>query len=142
MLLVCFASGQRVGVSITAAGQFSRKVYTRADELSGGQQQRVSIARALTQEPKIILADEPVASLDPLTTEKVMNDLKRINQDLGITIVVNLHSVQLAREYGTRIIGLRDGGLVFDGPVSEATDQRLKQIYGSEIMEEQEGAGQ
>jgi len=96
----------------------------------------------LTQEPKIILADEPVASLDPLTTEKVMNDLKRINQDLGITIVVNLHSVQLAREYGTRIIGLRDGGLVFDGPVSEATDQRLKQIYGSEIMEEQEGAGQ
>ena len=120
----------------------AEKVYTRADELSGGQQQRVSIARALTQEPKIILADEPVASLDPLTTEKVMNDLKRINQDLGITIVVNLHSVQLAREYGTRIIGLRDGGLVFDGPVSEATDQRLKQIYGSEIMEEQEGAGQ
>ena len=110
--------------------------------LSGGQQQRVSIARALTKEPKIILADEPVASLDPLTTEKVMNDLKRINQDLGITIVVNLHSVQLAREYGTRIIGLRDGGLVFDGPVSEATDQRLKQIYGSEIMEEQEGAEQ
>ena len=120
----------------------AEKVYTRADELSGGQQQRVSIARALTQEPKIILADEPVASLDPLTTEKVMNDLKRINQDLGITIVVNLHSVQLAREYGTRIIGVRDGGLVFDGPVSEATDQRLKQIYGSEIMEEQEGAGQ
>jgi phosphonate transport system ATP-binding protein len=120
----------------------AEKVYTRADELSGGQQQRVSIARALTQEPKIILADEPVASLDPLTTEKVMNDLKRINQDLGITIVVNLHSVQLAREYGTRIIGLRDGGLVFDGPVSEATDQRLKQIYGSEIIEEQEGAGQ
>ncbi|KPG73018.1 MULTISPECIES: phosphonate ABC transporter ATP-binding protein [unclassified Enterococcus] len=117
----------------------AEKVYTRADELSGGQQQRVSIARALTQEPKIILADEPVASLDPLTTEKVMDDLKRINQDLGITIVVNLHSVQLARQYGTRIIGLRDGSLVFDGPVSEATDQRLKEIYGSEIMEEQGG---
>jgi phosphonate transport system ATP-binding protein len=118
----------------------AEKVYTRADELSGGQQQRVSIARALTQEPQIILADEPVASLDPMTTEKVMSDLKRINQELGITIVVNLHSVQLAREYGTRIIGLRDGQLVFDGPVSEATDQKLKEIYGSEIMEEQGGA--
>jgi phosphonate transport system ATP-binding protein len=118
----------------------AEKVYTRADELSGGQQQRVSIARALTQEPQIILADEPVASLDPMTTEKVMSDLKRINQELGITIVVNLHSVQLAREYGTRIIGLRDGQLVFDGPVGEATDQKLKEIYGSEIMEEQGGA--
>ena len=118
------------------------KAHVYPSQLSGGQQQRVAIARALATRPAIILADEPVASLDPLTTEKVMNDLKRINQDLGITIVVNLHSVQLAREYGTRIIGLRDGGLVFDGPVSEATDQRLKQIYGSEIMEEQEGAGQ
>lgn len=114
----------------------AEKVYTRADELSGGQQQRVSIARALTQEPKIILADEPVASLDPLTTERVMNDLKRINQDLGITIVVNLHSVQLAREYGTRIIGLRDGELVFDGSVAEATDETLQGIYGKEIIEE------
>lgn len=118
----------------------AEKVYTRADELSGGQQQRVSIARALTQEPKIILADEPVASLDPLTTEKVMNDLKRINQELGITIVVNLHSVQLARAYGTRIIGLRDGALVFDGPVEKATDETLQGIYGSEIMKEQEEA--
>lgn len=116
----------------------AEKVYTRADELSGGQQQRVSIARALTQEPKIILADEPVASLDPLTTEKVMNDLKRINQDLGITIVVNLHSVELARQYGTRIIGLRDGILVFDGPVDEATDETLQGIYGKEIIEPKE----
>lgn len=113
----------------------AEKVYARADELSGGQQQRVSIARALAQRPKIFLADEPVASLDPLTTEKVMDDLKRINQDLGITIVVNLHSVALAREYGTRIIGLRAGELVFDGPVEEATDETLQAIYGKEIIE-------
>lgn len=118
----------------------AEKVYTRADELSGGQQQRVSIARALTQEPKIILADEPVASLDPLTTEKVMDDLKRINQDLGITIVVNLHSIELARQYGTRIIGLRAGEVVFDGSVAEATDETLRGIYGEEILETNEGA--
>lgn len=114
----------------------AEKVYTRADELSGGQQQRVSIARALTQEPKIILADEPVASLDPVTTEKVMDDLLRINHELGITIVVNLHSVDLARQYGTRIIGLRDGEVVFDGPVAKATDETLRGIYGEKILEE------
>ncbi|WP_317912598.1 phosphonate ABC transporter ATP-binding protein [Carnobacterium maltaromaticum] len=118
----------------------AEKVYTRADELSGGQQQRVSIARALTQEPKIILADEPVASLDPLTTEKVMDDLSRINQELGITIVVNLHSVELARQYGSRIIGLRDGQVVFDGSVAEATDETLRGIYGEKILEANEEA--
>ncbi|MGE7364636.1 phosphonate ABC transporter ATP-binding protein, partial [Staphylococcus cohnii] len=99
------------------------KYKSRSDELSGGQQQRISIARALCQEPAIILADEPVASLDPLTTKQVMDDLKRINQELGITIIINLHFVDLAREYGTRIIGLRDGQLVFDGPVERATDE-------------------
>ncbi|MDY0395361.1 phosphonate ABC transporter ATP-binding protein [Virgibacillus halophilus] len=109
------------------------KAYSRADELSGGQQQRVSIARALAQEAKIILADEPVASLDPLTTKQVMNDLKRINQELGITTVVNLHFVDLAREYATRIIGIRAGEIVFDGPVEEATDEVFSSIYGREI---------
>ncbi|UBH13093.1 phosphonate ABC transporter ATP-binding protein [Macrococcus armenti] len=113
------------------------KAYSRADELSGGQQQRVSIARALAQEPKIILADEPVASLDPLTTKQVMDDLKRINQDLGITVIVNLHFVDLAREYATRIIGLRAGEVVFDGPVSSATDEAFSQIYGREIKEDE-----
>lgn len=111
------------------------KVYTRADQLSGGQQQRVSIARTLVQEPKIILADEPVASLDPVTTEKVMDDLLRINQELGITVVVNLHSIELARKYGERIIGLRAGELVFDGPTAEATDETLSAIYGEKILE-------
>ncbi|MFE8701400.1 phosphonate ABC transporter ATP-binding protein [Cytobacillus sp. FJAT-54145] len=110
------------------------KAYSRADELSGGQQQRVSIARALAQEAKIILADEPVASLDPLTTKQVMDDLQRINQDLGITTIVNLHFIDLAREYATRIIGLRAGEVVFDGPVEEATDEKFSEIYGRPIQ--------
>lgn len=113
------------------------KAYARADELSGGQQQRVSIARALAQEAKIILADEPVASLDPLTTRQVMDDLKRINQDLGITTIVNLHFIDLAREYATRIIGLRAGEIVFDGPVSEATDEAFSAIYGRAIKKDE-----
>lgn len=111
----------------------SEKAYSRADELSGGQQQRVSIARALAQEAKIILADEPVASLDPLTTTQVMDDLKRINEDLGITTVVNLHFIDLARQYATRIIGLRAGKVVFDGPVELATDEKFAEIYGRPI---------
>jgi phosphonate transport system ATP-binding protein len=113
------------------------KAYARADELSGGQQQRVSIARALAQEAKIILADEPVASLDPLTTRQVMDDLKRINQELGITTVVNLHFIDLAREYATRIIGLRAGKVVFDGSVAEATDEQFSEIYGRQIKKDE-----
>lgn len=117
------------------------KAYARADELSGGQQQRVAIARVLAQEAKIILADEPVASLDPLTTKQVMDDLKRINTESEITTIVNLHSIDLARQYATRIIGLRAGEVVFDGPISEATDERFTEIYGrpfgkDELLEE------
>jgi phosphonate transport system ATP-binding protein len=113
------------------------KAYSRADELSGGQQQRVAIARVLAQEAKMILADEPVASLDPLTTKQVMDDLKKINVDLGITTIVNLHYVDLARQYATRIIGLRAGQVVFDGPVEEATDERFAEIYGRPIEEDE-----
>ncbi|TNJ64968.1 phosphonate ABC transporter ATP-binding protein [Paenibacillus hemerocallicola] len=113
------------------------KAYVRADQLSGGQQQRVSIARALAQEATIILADEPVASLDPLTTRQVMDDLRRINQELGITTIVNLHFIDLAREYATRIIGLRSGQVVFDGPVSEATDDAFSDIYGRAIKRDE-----
>lgn len=113
------------------------KAYSRADELSGGQQQRVSIARALAQGAKIILADEPVASLDPLTTKQVMNDLKRINQELGITTVVNLHFVDLAKAYATRIIGIRAGNIVFDGSVSEATDDVFADIYGRNLKDDE-----
>ncbi|MEI4615017.1 phosphonate ABC transporter ATP-binding protein [Bacillus cereus] len=115
------------------------KAYARADELSGGQQ-RVSIARALAQEAKIILADEPVASLDPLTTKQVLDDLKKINEDFGITTIVNLHSIALARQYATRIIGLHAGEIVFDGLVEAATDEKFAEIYGdvaqkSELLE-------
>jgi phosphonate transport system ATP-binding protein len=108
------------------------KAYSRADELSGGQQQRVSIARALAQEAKIILADEPVASLDPLTTVQVMEDLKKINKELGITTIVNLHNVELTRKYADRILGFRAGELVFDGSIAEATDEIFDSIYGKE----------
>ncbi|MDO3408708.1 phosphonate ABC transporter ATP-binding protein [Saccharibacillus sp. CPCC 101409] len=113
------------------------KAYSRADQLSGGQQQRVSIARALAQKPKVILADEPVASLDPLTTRQVMDDLQRINRELKITTIVNLHFIDLAREYATRIIGLRAGEVVFDGPVAEATDAKFAEIYGRPIHEDE-----
>ncbi|MNJ45186.1 Phosphate-import ATP-binding protein PhnC [compost metagenome] len=113
------------------------KAYIRADQLSGGQQQRVAIARVLAQEAKVILADEPVASLDPLTTKQVMDDLKAVNRELGITTVINLHFIDLAREYATRIIGLRAGEVVFDGPVHEATDEVFAEIYGRPIMKDE-----
>ncbi|TMW70451.1 phosphonate ABC transporter ATP-binding protein [Alteribacter natronophilus] len=112
------------------------KAYTRADQLSGGQQQRVSIARVLTQKPKVILADEPVASLDPPTAHKVMSDLKRISREDNLTTLVNLHFIDMAQEFADRIIGLRDGEVVFDGPVSEVSDKTFEEIYGRPIKED------
>ncbi|WP_202081069.1 phosphonate ABC transporter ATP-binding protein [Caldalkalibacillus salinus] len=112
------------------------KAYVRADQLSGGQQQRVSIARALTQKPKIILADEPVASLDPPTSHQVMKDLKRINREDNITTLVNLHFIDMAMEYADRIIGMRAGEVVFDGPVSDVSEQTFEEIYGRKIKED------
>lgn len=106
------------------------KAFVRADQLSGGQQQRVALARALTQEPRLILADEPVASLDPVTTLSVMDDFKRINKDFNITIVANMHHVDLALKYATRIIGIKAGEIVFDGTPDEVTDEVTTRIYG------------
>ncbi|MBM6618088.1 phosphonate ABC transporter ATP-binding protein [Bacillus suaedaesalsae] len=118
------------------------KLYNRADELSGGQQQRVSIARVLTQQPKIILADEPVASLDPPTSHQVMNYLRRINKEDKITTIVNLHFIDMAMEYADRIIGMRAGEVVFDGPVSEVTEKTFEEIYGRAIREDDLRGGQ
>lgn len=111
------------------------KLKDRSDSLSGGQQQRVSIARTIVQEADLILADEPVSALDPVTSETVMNDFKRLNEENERTIVINIHSVDLARRYASRIIGMRAGEIVFDGPAFAATDEKLNEIYGKAIFE-------
>lgn len=108
------------------------KAYSRADQLSGGQQQRVALARTLAQKPKIILADEPVAALDPVTAKQVMEDFVRINKEMGITILLNIHHVELALEYADRILGIRKGEIVYDGPTSEVNQEVLDLIYGKE----------
>jgi phosphonate transport system ATP-binding protein len=109
--------------------QFAAK---RCDQLSGGQQQRVAICRALVQEPKIILADEPIASLDPRNTKAVMDSLRRINRDHGITVICNLHSLDVARDYCDRLVGLAAGEVVFDGTPEALTDSLVTRLYGLE----------
>ncbi|MFV0556650.1 MAG: phosphonate ABC transporter ATP-binding protein [Lactovum sp.] len=113
------------------------KAYTRADQLSGGQQQRVALARTIAQQPDIILADEPVASLDPITAKQVMDDFKKINQDLNITVLVNMHHVDLALQYATRVIGIKEGEVVYDGPSEEMNDNILKIVYGRALNEDE-----
>ena len=107
------------------------KALSRCDALSGGQQQRVGIARALAQEPGIILADEPVASLDPAASERVLNKLREICKEDGTPVIVSLHQLEYARTYADRIIGLAAGRIVFDGPPADMTQSVLDQIYHS-----------
>lgn len=118
---LAFECLDRVGIA--------EKAYQRADSLSGGQQQRVAIARALAQRPSIMLADEPVASLDPETSKTVLDTLREINSQDGITTIVNLHQLDYAREYAERIIGFRRGEVVFDGRPDEVNDDVYKTVY-------------
>jgi len=113
------------------------KGQNRADQLSGGQQQRVGIARALMQDPDLILADEPVASLDPVLAHTILGYLEKLNKEDGITVICSLHYLDLVQRYGTHVIGLRDGRLVFEGDnedIRQMTDERFKDIYGEEAI--------
>lgn len=123
-LRIAYESLERVGLA--------DKAFTRVDNLSGGQMQRVGIARALTQQPETILADEPVASLDPSTSHKVLDLLRRICNEDGITAVISLHQLELATRFADRILGLAGGRVVFDGAPGELSDSVIDTIYGTE----------
>jgi phosphonate transport system ATP-binding protein len=126
-----------VAIAMSALEQFdmAQLAAQRADQLSGGQQQRVAIARALVQEPDIILADEPIASLDPRNTKIVMDALLRINKHFGITVLCNLHSLDLARTYCDRLIGMSAGRIVFDGVPAALTEHIARELYDLEANE-------
>ena len=115
---------ERVGIADQA--------YKRADELSGGQQQRVGIARAMIQEPEIVLADEPVASLDPVLAHSIMQYLEKINKEDGVTVLCSLHFLDLVHRYADRAIALNEGMMMFDGPPDAIDDEKFKEIYGKE----------
>lgn len=112
-----------------------KHIYNRASDLSGGQKQRVGIARALMQSPELLLCDEPIASLDPLSSKKIMDKLYKMTHERNIACIVNLHQVDIAKKYSTRIIGLSKGEIVFDGKPEELTDEVLEMIYGTTINE-------
>ena len=143
-LLPMFTAEQNILMPLTLAGAkpdrqwlrllvetlgLKERLNHRPNELSGGQQQRVALARTLAQNPQIILADEPVASLDPVTAKQVMDDFQRINRDMHITVLSNIHHVELALQYATRVIGIRAGEIVYDGPANQVDQAVLDSIY-------------
>ena len=129
-------------IALSALEQFDMAglAAQRADQLSGGQQQRVAIARAMVQEPDIILADEPIASLDPRNSQIVMDALLRLNKHFGITVVCNLHSLDLARGYCDRLVGMAAGRVVFDGVPAQLTAATARELYGLEAGEVMDAA--
>lgn len=128
------AEKERALANLDRVGILSQ-AYKRASELSGGQQQRVGIARALMQDPELMLADEPVASLDPATSHSVMKYLDLLNKEDGITVLCSLHFLSLARAYSDRVIALKDGKLEYDGPAADIDNERFRQIYGEDAVE-------
>lgn len=121
-----------LALSILERFDIAELAAQRADTLSGGQQQRVAICRALAQEPELVLADEPIASLDPRNTQIVMDALAAMNRELGMTVICNLHSLDLARAYCSRLIGMAQGRVVFDGAPAALTDSVARELYGLE----------
>ncbi|TPG48100.1 phosphonate ABC transporter ATP-binding protein [Roseomonas nepalensis] len=140
--LLCLWSDADRAVALAALERFdiAELAAQRAEHLSGGQQQRVAIARALVQEPEIILADEPIASLDPRNTRVVMEALARINRDYGITVLCNLHSLDIARSYCDRLVGLSAGRLVFDGAPDALDADAARRLYGLEAADVMDAA--
>ena len=136
--MVCRFSNEEKAIAIRALDRFDLlpQGLQRAGTLSGGQQQRVAIAKALVQSPKILLADEPIASLDPANATRVMESLRSINREDGITVIVNLHTLDTARAYCDRIIAMREGRVHFDGAPSDLTPERVRGIYGTERLED------
>ncbi|WP_448544203.1 phosphonate ABC transporter ATP-binding protein [Roseiflexus sp.] len=126
---------KREAVRVLETLGLSEQMYKRCDQLSGGQKQRVGIARALVQQPKMLLCDEPIASLDPGSAKVIMDTLRDINTTMGITVLVNLHQVDVALRYARRIIGINRGQVVYDGSPDTLTNAQIYQIYGSEAGE-------
>ncbi|WP_129670903.1 phosphonate ABC transporter ATP-binding protein [Candidatus Chloroploca sp. Khr17] len=123
---------KREAVRIIESLGLGEQIYKRCDQLSGGQKQRVGIARALIQQPKLLLCDEPIASLDPNAAKIIMDTLREINREMGITVLVNLHQVDVALRYAERIIGVKGGTIVYDGAPDRLSSEQIHQIYGSE----------
>ena len=140
-ITVIFSKDQKIK-ALTALDEVGilDKAYVRVDQLSGGQQQRVALARTLAQNPDIILADEPIASLDPVTARQVMDDFKKINRETDMSVIMNIHHVEIALEYADRIIGVKEGQVVYDGKSTEVTDDVLDLIYKGKVEEIQSEA--